>query len=63
MAECDKLEVEQTAIILANTSNTDSVATAQVAVESRLWSVVLVEHLDGRVGRGRATERLCLTSV
>lgn len=52
VTQSNKLEVKDTALVLAHATDADGVSTAQVAVETRLGAVGLVKDLDGR-GRSR----------
>ena len=50
MAQRNKLQIKDAALILSHTSHADGVSLAQVAIQTRLGSVLLVKDLDGRIG-------------
>lgn len=63
VAKSRKLDIEDAALVLPQTTHADSVAVAEIPIEPRLRTIVLVKHADGRV-RGRGTcQRLRLSHV
>lgn len=50
MAQGNKLDIEDTALILTHAANAHSVALSKLTVKTGLRPVVLVEDLDRRVG-------------
>lgn len=63
MAQGNKLEIKDAGIVLAHSANADSVATAQITIESRLGSIVLVKDLDGGLRSRGAPQGLSLAGV
>ena len=63
MAQRHELEIEDPALVLPHPAYANSVSPAQISVQSRLRSVVLVEDLDGRVRRGWASQGFRLALV
>lgn len=63
MAKRNKLDIKDSALILSNTANADSVPPTEVAIESRLRPVGLVVHEDRALRRRRAPQLLRLRDV
>lgn len=63
MAQGNKLQIKDTALVSTHSTHADSVSSAQIAIQSRLRPVVLIEDLDGRVGRRGASQLLGLGDV
>ena len=61
MGQDDHLEVEDW--VLSDSTDGDTVASVSVPVESRLWSVWLLEDVDGLHWGGVALELVCVADV
>lgn len=63
MAQGNKLQIKDPALVLPHPAHADGVPLAQVAVQAGLWAVVLVKDLDRGVGRRGAAEGLGFAGV
>lgn len=63
MAESNKLEIKDATLVLAHTTNANSIAVAQISIESRLRTIILIKDLDARLGGRGTTQRLRLALV
>lgn len=63
VAQRNKLQVKEPAVVGPHPAHADGVSPAQVAIQTGLRPVILVKHLDGRVRRRRAPKLLRLGDV
>ena len=63
MAQCHKLDIEDTAVVLSDTANTDGIALRQLAVQTGLGPVGLIKDLDGGLRCRGAAKLLGLGDV
>lgn len=63
MAESNKLEIKDATLVLTHTSHANSVPIAQISIESRLRTIILIKDLDTRLRSRGTAQRLSLALV
>lgn len=63
VAQGDELDVEDTALVLADAADADGVAAAEIAIEAGLGAIGLVEDADAGTRGARAAEGLGLADI
>lgn len=63
MAQCNKLQVKDAALISTHSAHADRISSTQITIQSRLRSVVLVKDFDRRVRRRGTSQFLSLRNI
>lgn len=63
VAQGNKLDIKDTTVVLPDTTHADSVTLRELAVQSGLRPIGLVEHLDGWLRSRGASQPLCLGDI